>query len=522
MSRPTSDHLHRLIKSLSKAEKRYFKIFAGRHSSNGKSDYITLFDAIDKQDEYDESKLIRKFRGSTFGQSPAIAKNRLYEAVLKSLHAFHSESSVGVELQRLLHYAEILFNKSLYDESRKVLNKARRLAEKFERHSFLLDIRSWEKRLMEKDSYVGLQAEDLEIILDEDNAIIGKLKNYAEFWNIKSRLMLLLNKRGKVRDSEEMQNFKKIIDNVLMNNDDKDLSIDSKYLYYQIYSAYYFGTGDYQRSYDHILKQLELIEGDLELYREEPNKYFSALSNLIYLCTQLQKFDEVPGLLEKLKSIPEGKFRMNDDLDIKLFSTTYSTELSLYIQTGEFRKALRIVEIIDAGLKNYEGKISKVRESFFRFSIAQVYFGLEDYPMALKWINQLLNDSDIDESQDIHCMARIFNMIIHLEAGNDDLVPYTLRSTQRYLEKRNRIYKFESIILSFINKLIKGNVYTERHGLYKDLRAELSQISNDPFEKSVFEYFDFISWADSKYLEKPFLELVRIRSVQKDLKAIES
>ncbi len=522
MSRPTSDHLHRLIKSLSKAEKRYFKIFAGRHSSNGKSDYITLFDAIDKQVIYDESRLIKKFKGSTFGQSPAIAKNRLYESVLKSLHAFHSEGSVGVELQRLLHYVEILFNKSLYDESAKVLNKARKLAEKYERHSFMLDIRSWEKRLMEKDSYVGLHSTDLENILNTDNAIIGKLKNYGEFWNIKSRLMLLLNKRGKVRDNEEMQKFKKIIDNVLLSSGNNDLSIDSRYLYYQIYSAYYFGTGDYSRSYEHILKQLELIESNLELFREEPNKYFSALSNLIYLCTQLQKFDEVPSLLEKLKAIPEGKFRMNDDLDIKLFSTTYSTELSLYIQTGEFDKALKIVEVIDAGLNNYEGKISKVRESFFRFSIAQVYFGVEDYPMALKWINQLLNDNDIDESQDIHCMARIFNMIIHLEAGNEDIVPYTLRSTQRYLEKRNRIYKFESIILSFINKLIKGNIYTERHELYKGLRKELSQIASDPFEKSVLEYFDFISWADSKFLKKPFLELVKMRSVQKDLNAIES
>ena len=54
MSNKASNHLHELIKSLSSAEKRYFKIFADRHSTKEIKTYITLFDEIDRQDIYDE------------------------------------------------------------------------------------------------------------------------------------------------------------------------------------------------------------------------------------------------------------------------------------------------------------------------------------------------------------------------------------------------------------------------------------------------------------------------------------
>ena len=62
MSNKASDQLHKLIKSLSKPEKRYFKVFSSRHIIGDENNYQTLFDAIDKQEEYDEEKLMKKFK----------------------------------------------------------------------------------------------------------------------------------------------------------------------------------------------------------------------------------------------------------------------------------------------------------------------------------------------------------------------------------------------------------------------------------------------------------------------------
>jgi hypothetical protein len=522
MSKHSTDHIFRLIKSLTRAEKRYFKIFASRHSAGGKNEYTQLFDAIDKQKEYDEPALIKQFKKSTFGHTPAIAKNRLYETILKSLHSFHAESSLDVELQRLLHSAEILFKKSLYPECSKILTRANKLAVKHEKHYVLLEIHKWEKRLLEKSSYAGSSSDDLSEIHLTDRELINKLMNYSDFWNIKSRLFLMLNQQGKVRDLAGLNSFKTIIDNTLLKSEAEALSYESRYLYYQIYSAYYFGIGDYSNSYLYIKKHLELIELNAELFEEEPNKYFAVLSNMIYLCSQLRKFGEVPFYLEKLKAIPQSyEKKMNEDLSIKLFSSSCSAELSLCIQTGDFDSAHQLVPAIEDGLNKYNDKLSKVRVAFFYFNLAIVFFALRDYSSALKWINRLLNDGDIDSSQDIHCMGRILSMIIHLEIGHIDLLPYSIRSTQRYLSKRKRIYKFESVFLQFINKLSKANSAISLKNSYQALRPELQALAKDPYEKSVFEYFDFITWVESKYLGIPFRDLVKRKHDQDNLEAIE-
>jgi len=403
-----------------------------------------------------------------------------------------------------------------------MLARANKLAVRHEKHYVLLEIHKWEKKLLEKSSYAGSSSDDLSAIHQTDRDLIGKLMNYSDFWNIKSRLFLMLNQQGKVRDLSGLNSFKTIIDNTLLKNEAEALSYESRYLYYQIYSAYHFGIGDYTNSYLYIKKHLELIEQNAEIFEEEPNKYFAVLSNMIYLCSQLRKFSEVPLYLSKLKAIPQSYERkMNEDLSIKLFSSSYSAELSHYIQTGDFENAHRLVPEIEEGLDKYDDKLSKVRVAFFYFNLAIVFFALRDYSSALKWINRLLNDGDIDSSQDIHCMGRILRMIIHLEIGHIDLLPYAIRFTQRYLSKRKRIYKFETVFLQFINKLSKASSASSLRSSYQALRPELQLLSKDPFEKSVFEYFDFITWVESKFLGISFSKLVKRKHDQDSLESIE-
>ena len=114
-------------------------------------------------------------------------------------------------------------------------------------------------------------------------------------------MFVLLNKKGKVRTKEELNNFKKIIDNTLLKKESKALSTETKYLFNHIYSAYYFGTGNYLKSYQYLKKNVSLIESNTLLFKEEPNLYFSLLTNIIYVASQLKKYDEVAVNMQKLK-----------------------------------------------------------------------------------------------------------------------------------------------------------------------------------------------------------------------------
>ncbi len=509
MSKKASDNLFRLIKSLSSPEKRYFKVFSSRHTLGEQNNYVKLFDAIDAQGSYDEASILQKFRKEAFINKFSIAKARLNEAILRSLDAFHSSSSIDAVLKRELHCAEILYKKTLYGHCAKALASAKRLALKYEKHSTLLEIFQWEKRLIEKDNYAGLSEKEIDNLLRADELIAEKIRNFNEYWNIKSRFFQLLNRTGKVRNQEELANFKKIIDNTLLKAENKALSYETKYLFYHIYSAYYFGIGDYEKSYQNLKRNVELIESNTEMFKEEPNIYFSVLTNIIYIASQLKKYDEVFIYLKKLREVPQTMdTSKNEDLEVKLFSSAYSIELTLYNQMGDFEKALALEPKIEEGLEKYSGKMNKVREAYFYSNIAIANYAMGKHSAALKWINGLLNNVGIEESQDIHCFTQLLNLIVHMELKNDRLLPYTFKSTHRYLSSRNRVYKFENAFLDFTGKIMKAQKREEQTKYYKELHSKLLELANDPFEKTVFEYFDFISWTESRIERVPFRQIV--------------
>ncbi len=509
MSVKVSENLHQLIRSLSKPEKRYFKLHSSRHIIGEQNNYVKLFDAIDKQKEYNEVALLHLFRKETFIKQFSIAKSRLYDSILRSLDAYNSESSVDSQLKNMLHYAEILFKKTLYEQCVRILTSAKKLAVKYEKHIALLDIYRWEKELIEKDNYSGKSEQDIKNILEQDKLLINKILIHKEFWNIKSRFFHLLNKQGKARNQSEIEKFKRIIDTTLLKIPESELTTATKYLSNHIYSAYYFGIGDYVNSYKFLQKNVALIESTTFIFKEEPNIYFSVLTNLIYVSSQLKKYKEVFHYLARLRAIPNTlETNKNEDMEVKLFSSAYSIELTLYAQMGEFDKGLKLLPAIEAGIEKYEGKINKVRRSYFYFNSAVICFGAEKYSQALRWVNKLLNDSEIDESKDIYCFTQLLNLIIHIELKHHDLIPYAFKSTHRYLNSRERVYKFENMFLEFISKIMKTKNREEQQKHYKRLRDDIKKLQVDAFEKTAFEYFDFISWAESRYLNQSFRDIV--------------
>ena len=58
----SSDHLFQLIRSLSRTEKRYFKLYISRHNPKQKGVNEKLFNAIATQPDYDEQKLLERFK----------------------------------------------------------------------------------------------------------------------------------------------------------------------------------------------------------------------------------------------------------------------------------------------------------------------------------------------------------------------------------------------------------------------------------------------------------------------------
>ena len=239
MSKKASPALFELIKSMSKSEKRYFKILSSRHTIGEENNYITLFDYIEQLSAYNEEELFEHFSGEAFLNQFSITKNRLYESVMKSLDAFHSNSSIDTQIARLIHGAEILYNKSLYDHAKRQLVSAERLAKKHDKNIALYEINLKYNKLIETANYSNTSEQDIEQITRNNAERIELLAYHNELWSIKSQLFILINKKGKVRSEKDRNNYEHLFSKLKKLKSPSYIDFDSNYLKNHILSAYY-------------------------------------------------------------------------------------------------------------------------------------------------------------------------------------------------------------------------------------------------------------------------------------------
>jgi hypothetical protein len=507
MSNKASHHLFELIKSLNKSEKRYFKLFSGRHTIGEENGYLRLFDFIDRMDTYQEDLIFMHFKGQALLNKFSITKGRLYQNILRSLDSFHTNNSKEAQLYQQLHNAEILIGKGLYKQAERLLNSCEKQAQKYEMHHQLLIVHQKQKRLLEQELYAEVKAEQIEAMCNEEAQIIDEIATHQNLWKVKSLLFKNLNASGHVRNEEETKQLTALVKQV-EKIDPNNYSIKSQYLYHHIHSAYYFAVGDIELSYHHLARNLKVLEENTSSFHNRPNIYFSVLTNLTYAATRLGKYNEAEEYLSKLKELSsKQKGKTNLDIDIKYFSSWCSLQLFLWTEKAEFSKAIELIPEIEEGYRLYGSRIHSLRKGYIDFKIGVSYFSLGEYNEALLWINKVLNEEKIDQKQDIYCFAQLINLLLHFELKNDRFLPYAINSTKRYFKNRNLIYKFEKIFLKMISQISKTEDVFDLEEKLAPLEKELIALKEDPREQVIFEYFDFLTWVQSKLLRKSFLTL---------------
>ena len=510
MSSKVNSALFDLIKSMSKSEKRYFKLMSSRHTIGGENNYVRLFDYLDKQIEYCEDEIFRTFKKEAFINRFSITKKRLYDHILAALDSFHSAGSIEAQLHKQLHASDILFEKSLYDQCRRVLHSAEKVAEKNDLPAILLMISYKKKRLSETMGYLKVTDKEIEETLQRDLVFSKSIEDYNHLWAIKSHLFAQLSKKGVARSKEEMDAYSNICEMILSDEYSSDqLTYEGKHLYHHVLSAYYYATGQLTKSLDELELNLGTTDQSILGKKMEANKYISALTNAIYIADKVGDHRKSTQYLNELKKFG-STLTANEDLSIKLFSSVSSIELSLHLRKGDFQTATNSVEKIESELEHYDEKIVPIRRAFLEFKIAVVNIGTGNYTEALKWINRILNDSNLDKTEDIIGFTQLLELLVHLELNHNNLLPYSLKNTQRFFKTRNRMYGFEKVLLQFISKLIKCEDHFDRQNLWEEMYKELAKITNDDvFESVALDYFDFESWAESKLKRKAFDAIVR-------------
>lgn len=504
MSKNIQDHLFELVKSLSKSEKRYFKLYSSRHSTGSTNNYITLFDYLDKKENYDEIEIFKHFKKEAFINNFSITKKRLYDQILSALDAFHMTNSIDAQLYKMLHGINILYNKSLYTHASRQLNSAYKLAQKHERYTILLELELKQQQMLETKHYSSIKKVELEELKQKSNAVLKQIQVQSELWFTKSHLFIDLNKK----EIKQLNKYHVHINNIVA---EQDLCISNTYLFNHIEAAYYFAIDDYDNSWKHLSENIDLLEKTVFLIEEFPNYYFGTLTNAIYVNEKLGNSEKANSLLEALKRFPTiFNLELSEDLLLKMFINTSSIELSILTSRGEFTQALQSISYIENGINLYDEKIPVQKKLFFASKFAGIHMALGEYSKTLKWINEILNTPNMDSNEDIIAYTHILNLFVHLELKNNHLLPYTIKNTHRFLKTRNRLNSFEQIILQFISNF-KKYLEIDRQEAWEKLYNELIGLRNNSDHQSMIDYFDFETWVLSKIQVQSFQQLVANR-----------
>lgn len=484
-------------------EKMYFKRYASFHVIGQQNNYGTLFDAINRQKQYDEKKIIAHFRHHAFVRQFPVAKNRLYSQILNALRSYHH--SIHSNVRDQMHNAEILYEKRLFRQSHKVIIKTKQLAQEHELHYAMMEIfRYWEMNLAVSFSDVPW----MQNIIREESSELSLYQNTKVYRDIYFQIGIHHYLHGTTRDKKHLSQIKKILRSPLLLNEHRTKTFEAKLRFHAAHGFYCRIINDKRGLYLATKNTIALFKKHPEKIKHAFSAFIVHLSNMLDACAMNEKYNEIPLYLKELESL--APFARSSAEKAALFYNAVLNRLNYYNITGQSSGALSFMEEINKQLDAHKQFSSDFEKAKLFQTIAISCFLSERYKYCIHWLNRIRNEVSLNVRPDFESFLRLFYLIAQYEAGNLDLLPPLIQSLYRYLKRKKHLYKFEATIIYFLrNELPKTNTKGQFLQALQKLKNNITLLSKDPYEKNPFEYFDYISWLESKIKNRPFSEIIR-------------
>src|SRR5690554_213206 len=508
-SNTEKDNLFILIKSLSQAEKRGFRLYTRRFESNENAKFIKLFDILDKLPAYDERVILKK-APVTKKQLPNM-KAHLYKQILISLRLIYADQNVELQLNEQIDFARILYNKGLYQQSLKLLDRAKHIANRYFLSTIILRIVELEK-VIESQHITRSMRDRAETLTAEATELTQNVTVKNALSNLSLQLYGLYLKVGHVRDENDIR---MVVDFYHTNMPDHELDSLTFYERLYLYQAqvwFYHILQEFPQCYRSAQKWVNLYKETPHMRKADTGNYLKAyhylLDSLFYM-GQSERFSDVFN--EFKESLSASEIRMDANCSVLSFLYYYSNNINFHFLTGEFTDG--VTNVVPALLREMAPLINKLdvhHVMVLHYKIACLYFGSGDNLKAIEYLNEVINHTGDGLREDLRSFAHILKLIASYEEGLDDDLEQQIKTVYRFLIKMNDLHMVQKEMMKFIRNLNRIYDY-ELKQAFIDLRDKLFQYENHPYEKRAFLYLDIISWLESKIEGRPVQEIIQAK-----------
>ncbi|MDP5168912.1 MAG: hypothetical protein NWR72_01600 [Bacteroidia bacterium] len=487
-----SDKLLDLIHTLSMSEKRYFKVFAQRHVTDGGTQYEKLFELACELDTGDFHIFERAVDAAGISTAYLAAdKNYLYQLLMRALGNFHSGRNISMQVKEWLHQIEILFDKGLYDQCLTLTKKARQQAEKHDLYALLMEISLWERKVLGESDDVSAIKNSHSQVLNH----LGLMDNMHAFMLLYYQLLELEQELESEPEEVRFERLQKFIQHPFLSSESVPLSFHARRHYWMIYALH-----------DRLLKdkakelvateRLILIMDSSAPYREEsPYDYVEVYNRLL----NLKLYGGSPDFEEWLnfyREFPTKLKKAPRNVEARVAIDTHLFEIPWFIQQGKLDEAKGAIGDLKKDMSIYRRQVTTVQSLEGIFWEAAYFQACRRYSDCIHALTPLMNEYPDDEHPDLQLFGRILAMMAHYLRENYTVLPYLADSSLRLVSKHKQRFGMEAWVIRQLRRLgkveFRGESYAKRifKGIIQDWEGK--EIENPG--SRLQEYLDIRSW----------------------------
>ena len=491
-----SDQLFTLIKSLSKAEKKSFTVYAKRLQDGDKLKYIQLFDLMDKSKSLDDDFLINKL-GRINKTNYSNLKRHLYKQILTSLRLVHINKYSEIEVRELIDFADILYTKGLVLQCLKILDKAKHAAQKCKNEFLELDIIEKIKTI-ESRNITRSGPDFVDYITNEASELGNTVFNSVKLSNLRLILHAYYIKNGHIKNKTDKEKLSRFFQSITSEINIKNLSYLENIYFYQSLVWYNYIMLDFHKCFENSLLWIELMKQNPILIDQDPDLFmrgYHYLLNSAYYIDAKKEYKLHNDDLTNFRQENYHKFTQNNQITSFLY--VHLSRYNFHFLNKSYSGALEVIPNTLRRINKYKGKLDDHRIMVFYFKIAFTYLMTNHADKAIEYLHKIMTMEVGKLREDIQGYTRLMFLMAHYSHGNNDQMEYLIQNTKTYFNKMKETSKMQTLTLEFFNKLCHTAIF-DRGLVFAKFKKELDVISKDYYEQKAFLYLDMKAWVEKE------------------------
>jgi hypothetical protein len=495
------EETYELIKSLSRTEKRYFKLYT--RFQQGDKSYMKLFNIIDKQVKYDEKIIIRKFVSKNKVSNLPAVKKYLFDQIIASVKSYGAYKDLDSVHTDLIETYKVLQYKGLHGQSGRLLKKIKSITlqdDAFIRHFYVLLMEYLREMFNTDDPSVN----KVHQVLEEKKHVFSIIENYTLVGDPFSYQRLYLRKKLYCRTKKEKDELTKLMMPVLQTKETDMMSRTALGLRSMGLCDYYMAVGKPVKAFEVSKTYLEIRKSAGGSEKIDSGILSEHLQHL-WLCVRSGIYEGFEENISKFKTLLDKVH--NHQVFMLGYERWYNYSFIYYNRTGQFTKALEFTETEKRTMTRAGNEFSMKARIMLWYFTAYNNYAMKDHRAALKMIQRIMNTTN--EEMEEFSFAKLLLLFIQYDLKNYELLEYQVRSYQRLMQKTDRLYKCEKILLDFFKTVSGADSKKIRQQQLEALKKEVIKLFKTYYEKGLSFYFDLECWIESQLTGKDFAQVIQ-------------